>query len=264
MHQRGRSRRERLHRRQDSRLAAAGPAGEGLLGGVEGLVRFDVADQDQGRAGRVDPGGVQVAQCGCLDGADVVGGRGLHTVRVVGVHTFEQRDPGQVGRLGLGDADPVGEPVAFGTDLAVGVGRAGEDHGEQVEDPVQPVAEAVAGDHQPVGVDAGRQRPADGLQRGGDVDGGHRLGTGQQRLPEDGRGGQVDAGERDPQPQLDQRDRGAVRGDDGQPVGQGALGGHRYGQLAHRPEVGYGLHRPTASCRFVPAAVLVLTPLLPG
>ena len=111
--------------RQVDLLAAAVPAAQRPLGGVERLLRVEVADQHQ-RARRPGAPARRAAPRSCAGRrprAPASGLGRLHRVRVLAVHPLEQRDPGQVRRLALGHLDVVDQPVALGGDLVGRVGR---------------------------------------------------------------------------------------------------------------------------------------------
>jgi hypothetical protein len=114
-----------------------------------------VADQNQYRAVGPQPVGVQRAQLARPHAADLVRLGGLHGVRMAAVHPLQQRGPGQVPGLAQRDLDVVDEPIPFGGDLLGRVRGVGEHGGQDLEHPIKAAGERVAGDEEPVRVQAG-------------------------------------------------------------------------------------------------------------
>jgi hypothetical protein len=166
------------------------------------------------------------------DRGDGLGGRHLRDDGVVAETTAHQRLAGDGARLRAGDGDPLGQPGPLAGDLGVGVGGGGEHVGEDVEDRRQTRGQRGAARLQVLRVDGDAELPADRGQRVVDADPVAARGAGQDGLGEHlgargagGVGDRLRRGGRDAQDGLDQRDPGAARGQDGQPVRQG-LGEH--------------------------------------
>ena len=106
---------------------------------------------------------VQAAQVFHVDRAHLVDARRLHRVRVLAVHPFEQRDPGQVRGLAQRHLYPVDQAIPLGDHLVHRICGVVQHLGEEFEQPVQPGRQGVAADEQPIRVDARAERATDGL-----------------------------------------------------------------------------------------------------
>ena len=92
--------------------------------GRDGVVRVEVADEDEHRPGGHHHAPVQREQVVGADRGHLVDLGHLAGDRVVAVAVALQGTAGDHRRLRGGDLDPLGEPLALALDLVGGVGRA--------------------------------------------------------------------------------------------------------------------------------------------
>ena len=231
--------------RQSRDLRRAGPGAEGGFGGVEGLGRSQVADQDQEAVPGGHPRGEVAAQVGRADAGHLFRVGEATGVRVLTEQAAREGRPGDDRRLGPLQQHLLRLAGPLDLHLPFGEGGLGQQFGDERQVVAQRRGQRRAVQPEVLAVDADVEGGPHPLQGLGHIHAVAVLRARQQRVGQYQLFGLVGVGRPGPgggqdQPGLDEGDAGLADGQGPQPVAEGALVDRRQLGGPERADLGDG------------------------